>query len=319
TVLRGSYGIYYSEDQSNLAAPASINGPTGTFTFSAAPGQLGFPTSLTPLTSFPSGAVLPPRDINILPGRRAFLSQFFDVSRLKGYPDKLLNPYTQQITFGIERELTSRWILSVDYVRQRTIGVLASVDLNSPAPFIRTAPGQTRTAAAADLTRPIVPAPNGYRRIISLLNSGDIYYDGLQTNLNKRFGNRFSLLFSYTYSHTIDTAEPDVPSGQDANDQNFRGIFERASSVLDQRNRLVMSGWYQFPYQINVGAVATLASGRPFNVTTGVDNNGDAGNSDRPVFNGLVLGRNTGRGTPVYDLDTFVEKEFKIASAHTRI
>src|SRR5262249_4811536 len=121
------------------------------------------------------------------------------------------------------------------------------------------------------------------------------------------------------YSHTIDTAEADVPSGQDANDQNFRGIFERASSVLDQRNRLVMSGWYQFPYQINVGAVATLASGRPFNVTTGVDNNGDAGNSDRPVFNGLVLGRNTGRGTPVYDLDTFVEKEFKIAGEHTSI
>src|SRR5262245_3202308 len=271
TVLRGSYGIYYSEDQSNLAAPANINGPTGTFTFSAAPGQLGFPASLTPLTSLPAGAVLPPRDINILPGQRRFLSQFFDVSKLKGYPDKLLNPYTQQITFGIQRELTSRWILSVDYVHQRTIGVLASVDLNSPAPFFRTGPGQVRTAAAADLTRPIVPAPNGYRRIISTINSGDVYYDGVQTSLSKRFGNRFSLLFSYTYSHTIDTAEADVPSGQDANDPNFRGIFERASSVLDQRNRLVMSGWYQFPYQINVGAVATLASGRPFNVTTGVD------------------------------------------------
>ena len=64
-MLRGSYGIYYSEDQSNLAAPANINGPTGTFTFSAAPGQLGFPTSLAPLTSLPAGAVLPPRDITL--------------------------------------------------------------------------------------------------------------------------------------------------------------------------------------------------------------------------------------------------------------
>src|SRR5262249_54714982 len=259
----------------------------------------------------PSGAVLPPRDINILPGRRAFLSQFFDVSRLKGYPDKLLNPYTQQITFGIERELTSRWILSIDYVHQRTIGVLASVDLNSPAPFIRTAPGQTRAAAAADLTRPIVPAPNGYRRIISTVNSGDVYYDGLQANLTKRFGNGFSLLFSYTYSHTIDTAEADVPSGQDANDQNFRGIFERASSVLDQRNRLVMSGWYQFPYQINVGAVATLASGRPFNVTTGVDNNGEVGTVQRPVFNVLGLLSNNGPGTPRYRLANFDVKELQ--------
>ena len=57
TVLRGSYGIYDSEVRANLAAGWKINGPEGVVTFSAAPGQFGFPKSLAPLPAFPAGAV----------------------------------------------------------------------------------------------------------------------------------------------------------------------------------------------------------------------------------------------------------------------
>jgi hypothetical protein len=48
TTVRGGYGIYYSEIPANTAAAWDLNGPTGFFSFSAAPGQLGFPTSLNP-------------------------------------------------------------------------------------------------------------------------------------------------------------------------------------------------------------------------------------------------------------------------------
>lgn len=311
TVLRASYGIYYSEIPANFEAAANIDGPAGRFSFSAAPGQLGFPTNLQPLTSLPTGAVLPPRDINVLPGQAAFLSQFLNVSRLKGYPNALLNPYTQLASLGIEREIGKEWFLDVEYVHSRTIGIVRSIDLNSPAPFIRTFPGEIRSAAAADLTRPIVPTPNGYRRVIAQVNNGDAYYNALQVNLTKRFGDRFGLLLSYTYSHTIDTAEPDVPSGQDPNDENLTGINERASSLLDQRHRAALSGWYMFPGQVTFGSYVSLASGRPFNITTGVDNNGDGDNSDRPVINGAVIGRNTGQGTPLYDVSIFLQKDIK--------
>ena len=69
TIIRGSYGIYYSQLRANLGAQFNLGGPTGVFTFTATPGQLGFPTSLTSLPSFPAGAVLPARDIVIRPGR----------------------------------------------------------------------------------------------------------------------------------------------------------------------------------------------------------------------------------------------------------
>ncbi len=318
TVIRGSYGIYYSEIRANLAATYLINGPTGIFSFSAAPGQIGFPTNLQPLASLPAGATLPPRDINVRPGQREFLSQFFDVSKLRGYPDKLLNPYTQLTTFGIEHEFANNWFFNADYVHQRTIKIDRPVDLNAPSVFIRTAPGQVRSAAAADLTRPIVPTVNGFRRIIATINEGASNYDALQLNLNKRFGSRFSLLASYTYSHTINTVETDTP-GQDPNDSNQLGRFEKADSLLDQRHRAVFSGWWQLPYRLVLGGVTTLASGRPFNITTGIDNNGDGANTDRPVFGNTVIGRNSGRGTPVYDVSMFVEKVFNLAGDNTQL
>jgi hypothetical protein len=47
-------------------------------------------------------------------------------------------------------------------------------------------------------------------------------------------------------------------------------------------------------------------------VTTGVDNNGDGSTADRPVVNGVLLPRNFGEGTPVYDLSLFAEKQISL-------
>ncbi|MEJ2008667.1 MAG: TonB-dependent receptor [Acidobacteriota bacterium] len=309
TVLRGSYGIYFSEVPANSAADWLLNGPTGYFNFTVAPGQPGFPTSLAPLPAFPPDATLPPRDISVRPGDSAFLSQFFDVSLLKGYPDKLLNPYTQLATFGIERDLGGGWIMDADYVHQLTLKILRPADLNSPSVLVRTQPGQTRSAAAADPTRPIVPEPDGYRSIVANVNQGNANYDGLQVNLNKHFSHGFSLLASYTWSHTIDTAEMDVPNVY-PNDSNLLGGYERGNSLLDQRHRAVISGWWQLPGQFVTGGIATLASGFPYNFTTGADNNGDGARSDRPVINGAVVGRDTGRGSAIYDFSPFVARQF---------
>lgn len=315
TILRGSYGIYYSEVRANLGASFAIGGPTGVFTIGVAPGQFGFPTSFAPLPAFPAGAVLPARDVTIRPGRAADYSQFFDVSRLRGYPDKLLNPYTQQITFGFERELPGKWFLDADYVYAHTIGIDRTEDLNAPSLFIpqNTATGRTRSAAAADLTRPILPVNNGFRRILVAVNNGSSIYNGMQVNLNKRLTSNFSLLASYTWSHTINTVEADAPGG-DPLDVNLPDRAERGDSLLDQRHRLVISGWYNLPYRFTIGGVTTAASGRPFNITVGQDVNGDGANTDRPFdyATSTFVGRNTGRGTPIYETNLFLQRAFTI-------
>ena len=55
-----------------------------------------------------------------------------------------------------------------------------------------------------------------------------------------------------------------------------------------------------------------LASSRPFNATTGVDNNGDGGNNDRPVIAGKVISKSAFRGTPTQDVSLFVEERLKV-------
>jgi hypothetical protein len=315
TVIRGGYGLYYSQVRANIAAGYRIGGPEGVYSFSAAPGQIGFPNDLKPLPAPPSGVVIPARDITVRVGDIGYLSRFFDVTKLPRLYGELLNPRTQMASLGFERRLPDNWILSVDAVLQRTSRIDRPLDLNAPAPFIRTSAGQTRSATVADATRPILPIPGGYRRILAQVNDGNARYDGLQVNLNRRFARRFATNVSYTWANAINTVEPDVP-GQDPNDANLLGRWERAQSLLNHRHRATVSTWWSPGRGFSLGGVAMLASARPFNVSTGTDNNGDGSTADRPVRGGSLLGRNSGQGTPLYDVQPFVQKQFKFAERY---
>jgi hypothetical protein len=51
-----------------------------------------------------------------------------------------------------------------------------------------------------------------------------------------------------------------------------------------------------------------LRPARPFNATSGIDNNGDGDTrDDRPVIDGQVVGRYAFRGTPTDDVSLFAE------------
>ena len=83
-----------------------------------------------------------------------------------------------------------------------------------------------------------------------------------------------------------------MPS-QNPNDPLQSGSPEIGNAIYDQRHRFVLSGVYVAPLKINIGGVATLASGLPFNIVTGTNNSGDTGaTTDRPVVNGVVIPRN---------------------------
>jgi hypothetical protein len=75
---------------------------------------------------------------------------------------------------------------------------------------------------------------------------------------------------------------------------------------------LVLSGVYLLPLKINFGGINTMATGLPYNITTGTTNSGDTGaTTDRPVINGVVIGRNAGHGRPIYDFSPFFERAFE--------
>ncbi len=308
TAVRGGYGLYYTMLRANIDANFTLGGPQGIFAYTATPGQTGFPACVTctPVVYDPNPAALPARNITVRPGMASYYAQFFDIAKLPGYASAtFVNPKSQVGSIGIERELAPRWFASVDYVKQHWTGIDQTVDLNAPSLFARTAPGQLRSAAAADLTRPIVPTNGGYRAICVVENLGVADYDGLQTMV--RYQNaRAMVSVSYTLSKATNTTEPNG-NGAGQNDFNQLGEIERGPSLLDQRHRAVVFGTYRLPFDITMGTTVSAASAKPFNPTTGVDNNGDGNNNDRPVINGSVAGRYSFRGTPVSSTDLFAE------------
>src|SRR5262245_17260912 len=311
TAVRGGYGFYYTQLRASLDADFEIDGPQGIFTYQAAPGQAGFPTCLTctPVAFNANAArgTLPARSITIRPGRADFYSQFFNIAQLVDYSAATFeNPRSQVGSLGIERELTPRLFVAVDYVKQHWTDLDRLVDLNAPAFFLRTLPGQVRTVAAADATRPIAPVNGGFRQINVIENLGTADYDGLQ--MTARWWNeKMFTSFSYTVSKATNTTEPDGSLTTGPNDYNQLLEEERGPSSLDQRHRAVFTFTYRLPYDLLIGTVSQFGSALPFNAITGVDNNGDGVFNDRPVVNGRVLGRNALRGTATSDVAIFGE------------
>ncbi|MGZ8844775.1 MAG: outer membrane beta-barrel protein, partial [Pyrinomonadaceae bacterium] len=142
----------------------------------------------------------------------------------------------------------------------------------------------------ANASRPILPANGGVRQVNVLMNLGKADYNGLQTLFSYRGNGKIFASVSYTFSKATNTSEPDGNGiGPDQSNLARLGEVERGPSVVDQRHRAVITFSYRFPYDITAGTVTMLASARPFNATTGVDNNGDGATNDRPFVNGAVI------------------------------
>jgi hypothetical protein len=337
TSIRGGYAMYYTQIRANAVAGYLVNGLDGLTTYTAIPGQTGFPTCLTcvPVNVNPNlvpASQLPARDITIRAGQRDFYTAQFarfglNFNKLPNYPDEFDNPRSQVTTIGVEREIAKGFFLGTDFVHQHLTGIDRTVDLNAPTPFDRTAPGQFRcpvgvagpctaaqAVAASNATRPITPANGGVRQVNVLMNLGKADYNGLQTLFTYRGNSKIFASVSYTLSKATNTTEPDG-NGIGPNQASLlrQGEEERGPSVVDQRHRAVFTFSYRFPYRITAGTVSMFASSRPFNATTGVDNNGDGASNDRPVINGQVIPKSFFRGTPTSDVSTFIEGRIPIS------
>ena len=128
------------------------------------------------------------------------MDKFFPTSTLVGYPDQLLNPYSEQWTFGIQSRLKPNWVLSVDYVGSHTFGLFVPWTLTrrllsfAPRPA-RPAPrkpptarvltgsgGISKTISRVIPRRPTNPQPP-YALIQTDVNNGFSTYQALDVNL----------------------------------------------------------------------------------------------------------------------------------------
>jgi hypothetical protein len=183
------------------------------------------------------------------------------------------------------------------------------------------------------LRRPGVISPFG--DVSAQLSEGNSTYHALNVDLKRRFANNFQFLASLTWAHAIDDSSDLQTLLKPQNNLNFRA--DRADSLFDQRLRYVFSaivtspgswrnsdGLHRFFSDFTVAPILEVSSGRPFNIITGVDTNGDQQSSnDRPSVNSsgtLVLpafftngslGRNMGITHKFASLDLRVSRAIR--------
>jgi len=274
TVVRAGAGMFYDQYQLYIYRrfySLDLFRPTASYTIPF--GDAAFPV-------FPNSLVNPPAGISS--GRRDVLLK----------PSRILNPYSLQYTLALEQKLWGGFTAMLNGLYSHVLKQMRIDDINRPAPFRRTGPGQVRTAAQADLTRPLVSLRGVPVRLVAVAeNAASSIYGALTAGLRKQ-AKRYQLDLHYaamsstTYTSFHGDANGGVPSEWD----NW-GSAERGPSEFHQRHRFSGNGLVNLPLGMKMAVSAVIASGLPVNPLTGTDNNGDSYGADRPVG----FGRNSFR------------------------
>lgn len=249
TVLRFGYGIFYDRFTEDLVMQTEhINGFDEMQTIYAS--TTTAPITCTPSPTTHSDCNLPVSDAS---------------NTLYQINSNLHAPYVMQSAVSLERQLPMGTV-SFTYLNSRGLHQLDQINANAPDPYL----GGVR------------PLAQGY------LNDNVYQYDSegifkqnqLITNVQMRLGQKFSLMGYYALGYAnSDTAGP---SSSPSNSFDLTQDYGRAS--FDIRQRLFLSGSASLAHNIRISPFVIAASGAPFNIITGQDNNGDSFFNDRPAF-----------------------------------
>jgi hypothetical protein len=246
-------------------------------------------------------------------------------------PDpNLRTPLAHHTSIGINRELPQQLSLAANFVYVRGRDQVGTLDYN---PLVAELGANRRPE---DLLNPASGAaiPGSSASVLQPTSFGETWYRGLTVSLSKHLSKAYQFLVSYTLSKAEDTStdfqSPFIPQntgkGRDPNNPDglpigFDPNQEKGPSLQDQRHRLVVSGLYVLPRDIQVSSIVTVASGRPYNILAGadLDGNGDGGSfpADRarrvPGDSSTSVVRDSGTLPAIATVDLRVSRRFRFS------
>lgn len=275
--VRGGYAISYDQVFQNILLNNSRNFPRGvTVTLSNLTGRQLWDPAKRPAPPTPDDYVKQGNDPNLL------------AARLFSPNKRIGQPYGQQFSFGIERQLFSNYAFKLFYVGTRGVRLIreaesnlgfykAAVDAN-PALYASVLPGMQATTVSGqaayrrDPKKGSVLIGDGY---------GQSTFHSMQVTLEKRFAHGLQFELNYTWSSFINDTD-DILGGQ-ANrtlpSVPFNMRLDRARSSFDQPHRFVANYIYQLPdFQkknrilgrvlggFEISGVATINTGAPYTI-----------------------------------------------------
>lgn len=186
-------------------------------------------------------------------------------------PNGLQNPFSHQLSLGVQRQLTDDLALSLDGVLLFGHNLVRLRDLNAPTPYASTpfaATASPRPLADADASRPAGVAVGGARQITVSETEGRSEYYGITLNLKKAFSQNYAFNLAYTLSWNLNNTDDINFRAMDANEfQNEWGF-----AVNDRRHVVALTGAYRLEFGTTLSLNLLLQSGQPMNRTVALSN-----------------------------------------------
>src|SRR5215468_3034440 len=200
---------------------------------------------------------------------------------------KLRMPYVAQASIGVEQALPHNIRLMSQYSYRRGIHQLRGRNVNAPIDGVLPDP-------SAGVVTQIESSANSFNHIWFV-------------NFNwAKFG-KFMIGASYVLSKTTD--ETDGALSLPADNFDLRG--ERGPSLQDTRHRFNILTNIKLMSRFSLSTIFNASSARPYNITTGRDNNNDTVSNDRPA--GVT--RNSARGMGQWDMSSRLSWGFSFGKA----
>jgi hypothetical protein len=315
TSVRGGYGIFYSYIFSAIESFEIFTGPEGFFTASLSPGDPLFPeppTGKLPGPHPPEGFTPPPADLYYSAPDYA--------------PEFRKSPYTHHFTVGVQRQLGQALAAAIDLTFIKGEDLILPLDVNGPS-YFDYATGLTRSASAADATRPFgVPGRpiaagetpyvtsdfpfSGYRLLRLLASRGNSEYWAIKTRIEKRYSDNFMLQGIYTWSRIENDGDSFRDNSLPQNPNDLDAEWGRGET--DVPHSLAVNGIYDGPWGLRLSGILRWRSGEPVNPLVGRDLNGDRRLIERPFSNGTLLPRNSFREESFTSTDLSISKIIRL-------
>ncbi|HXG82429.1 MAG TPA: hypothetical protein VNI84_00245, partial [Pyrinomonadaceae bacterium] len=326
TVFRGGLGIFYDRFSENLTLQAerfdgirqldlivSANDPN--------PARRQAALALLNQPVFTSSGV------TNVPTAEQILAVLPQSSVIRQVSSELQSPYTMQAALSVERQLPARTTLSLFYVASRNIHLLRSRNIN--APFCPTG-----------LSCGSAPRPDPAQGpVYQYESSGVLNQQQLIVNFRTAFNSKVNLFGNYRLGY----AKGDSDGAGSFPAYSYDLSSEYGDSALDIRHNFFLGGSITMPWRVSINPFIVASSGRPFNITNGIDANGDLQFTERPTFAALnarctergltfsfcdiggisdpnaVIPRNYGRGPGFFSVNVRLNKSFGFGKSRNAV
>jgi hypothetical protein len=194
-------------------------------------------------------------------------------------------PIVHQASLGFDRNLKEWLGVRADYMWTRGYNVLRSINVNAPVAGVR----------------PDATVGN----VSEIASTGRRATDRLMVAMNLRVPNRRifgNVMYQLGSVRNHADSALSLPSDSTNPDADW------GPAAQDVRHRLFLMGNFPLAFGVRAGFNMQFSSARPYNITTGLDDNGDTVFNDRPAG----VSRNAARGAAQMTADLRLTKSFNL-------